>query len=160
MAAVEFRLASDAESWADAARLLFAYHCETAVEVGATEPERPGDVWLPVRGETLDPASYFASYLIGYDEGRPVGGVGLVAHDDVSVMLKRCFVPVPDRRRGVATALITVVMRLAADRGATRVVLDVLPSRTGAIAAWRRMGFVEAPPWGDPGMVYFELRTG
>ena len=112
-----------------------------------------------MRRETMDPASVYATYLIAYDQGRPVGGVALVAHDGLTVMLKRCFVQVSDRRRGVATALANTAMQLAADRGATRVVLDVLASRTGAIAAWRRMGFVEVAPWGDPEMAYLELRT-
>lgn len=160
MAAVDLRLAAEGKSWADAAMLLFAYHRETAVEVGAIAPDRPEKVWPPVRRETMDPASVYATYLIAYDDGRPVGGVALVAHDGLSVMLKRCFVPVSHRRRGVATALVGAARQLAADRGATRLVLDVLPSRTGAIAAWRRMGFVEAAPWGDPAMAYFELRTG
>ena len=156
---LEVRLAADAESWADAARLLFAYQRETAVEVGAIAPERPEEVWRPVRRETMDPASVYATYLIAYDQGRAVGGVALVAHDGLSVMLKRCFVQVSDRRRGVATVLAHAARQLAADRGAIRLVLDVLTSRTGAIRAWRGMGFVEAAPWGDPALAYFEFRT-
>lgn len=159
MTTVDIRLAADRESWADAARLLFAYQCETAIEVGAAEPQRREEVWLPVRRETMDPTSVYSTYLIAYDQGRPVGGVALVAHDGLAVMLKRCFVQVSDRRRGVATALVNTARQLAADRGATRVVLDVLASRTAAMAAWRRMGFVEVAPWGDPEMAYFELRT-
>jgi GNAT superfamily N-acetyltransferase len=139
---------------------LFAYQRETAVEVGATEPERPEEVWLPVRREVMDPAAVYRNYLIAYEHGRPVGGVALVAHDGLSIMLKRCFVHRSERRRGVATALVNTSRRLGDERGTTRLVLDVLASRTGAIAAWRRMGFVAAPPWGDPAMTYFELRTG
>lgn len=157
---MDLRLAAGGDSWANAARLLFAYHRETAVEVGAIAPDRPEEVWPPVRRETMDPASVYATYLIAYDQSRPVGGVALVAHDGQSVMLKRCYVQVPDRRRGVATALVHAARQLAADRGTTRLVLDVLPSRTGAIAAWRRMGFAEAAPWGNPAMAYFELPTG
>lgn len=73
-------------------------------------------------------------------------------------MLKRCYV-VPDwRRRGVARALVDHAAVVAAGTGADRLVLDVLPSRAGAIAAWQRMGFVATEPWGDPKMVYFERR--
>jgi GNAT superfamily N-acetyltransferase len=160
MTSMELRLAADARSWADAAQLLFAYQRETAVEVGAAEPQRPEEVWLPVRRETMDPASVHSTYIVAYDQRRPIGGVALVAHDGLSVMLKRCFVQPSHRRRGVATALVNAARQLAADRGANRLVLDVLASRTGAIAAWRHMGFVPAAPWGDEAMAYFELPTG
>jgi len=156
MTAVDVRPAADPGSWAHAARLLFGYHRETAVEVGAPQPRTPEEVWFPVRRETIDPASVHSTYLVAYEQGRPVGGIVLVAHDALSVLLKRCYVPPAQRRRGVATALVATAGDLAADRGATRLVLDVLPSRAGAIAAWRRMGFAEAPPWGDPAMAYFE----
>ena len=157
---MDLRLAVDARSWADAAQLLFAYQRETAVEVGAAEPQHPEEVWLPVRRETIDPASVHSTYLLAYDQCRPIGGVALVTHDASSVMLKRCFVQPSHRRRGVATALVDGARQLAAGRGASRLVLDVLATRTGAIAAWRQMGFVDAAQWGDPAIVYFELPTG
>lgn len=153
---VDVMVAGDTAQWSDAARLLFAYHRETAVEVGAKEPGRPQDVWLPVRQEAMDPSSELSTYLIAYDRGRPAGGVALVAHDGLSIMLKRCYVWPQWRGRGVAGALVTAAMDVAAERGATRLVLDVLPSRQGAIMAWRRMGFVDAAPWGDASMAYFE----
>lgn len=77
MTQVDIRLAADATSWADVAGLLFAYQRETAVEVGATEPERPEEVWLPVRREVMDPASVYRSYLVAYDQGRPVMVAGV-----------------------------------------------------------------------------------
>ena len=79
-----------------------------------------------------------------------------MAHDARSVMLKRCFVHPAWRQRGVARALVQAAEAQAARRGGDRLVLDVLPSRRGGIAAWRRMGFVEAEPWGDASMVYLE----
>lgn len=142
------------------ARLLFAYQQETAVEVGAPRPARPEDVWLPARGETTDPASVHSTFLVAYDAGWAVGGVALVAGDAHTVLLRRCYVAQRQRRRGVATALVTEALRLAADRGVSRLALEVLSSRTGAIAAWRRMGFVDAEPWGDPAMAYFERAVG
>ena len=136
--------------------LLFAYQRETALDVGAPQPERPEDVWLPVRQETVDPASVLVAYLVAYERGRPVGGVALVPHDGLSVALKRGYVVPSCRRRGVARALVDAAAVMATDRGLSRLVLDVLPSRRGAIAAWHRMGFAEADPWGDPTMVYLE----
>jgi putative acetyltransferase len=158
VAELAIREAGDDDGWRDAASLLFAYQQETAVEVGAPRPARPEDVWLPVRRETVDPASVLGAYLLAYFSAEPVGGVALVTPDQVTIMLKRCYV-VPDwRRRGVARALVDHAAVVAAGTGADRLVLDVLPSRAGAIAAWQRMGFVATEPWGDPKMVYFERR--
>lgn len=157
---VEVRRATEPAAWSDAARLLFAYQQETAVEVGAARPTRPEEVWLPVRRETTDPASVHSTFLIAYAGRRPVGGVALVAGDVHSLLLRRCYVLPSERRRGVATALVAEALRLADDRGASRLALDVLASRRGAIAAWRRMGFADAEPWGDPAMAYFERSVG
>ena len=157
---MEVRVAQSRKHWSDAADLLFCYHRETAVEVGADAPGCPEDVWLPVRGEATDPASVFNTYLVAYQSDHPVGGVALVAHDARSVMLKRCFVRPEWRRRGIAKALSQAADQEAAQRGVGRLVLDILPSRQGGIAAWRRMGFAEAEPWGDASMVYFERLVG
>lgn len=160
MTPVQIRAARDTTEWGDAGKLLFAYHRETAVEVGAKEPRRSQEVWLPVRQEALEPASKLSTYLLAYDGERPVGGVALAAHDGLSVMLKRGYVEPRRRRRGVATALVTAAADIAAARGAIRLMLDVLPSRKGAIEAWRRMGFVDAAPWGAPSMAYFQRPLG
>ncbi len=148
--------AGDEETWEHAASLLFAYHAETAVEVGAPRPGRPEDVCPPVRRETIDPTSVLPTYLIAYHSGEPLGGMAVVSHDPLSAMLKRCYVAPSWRRRGVARSLLEHAAAAVADRGVSRLVLDVLSSRLGAIAAWRRMGFEDAEPWGDPAMAYFE----
>src|SRR5205823_5219031 len=75
----------------------------------------------------------------------------------LSAMVKRCYVVPSSRRCGVARSLVERAVAVAGDRGLSRLVLDVLPSRRGAITAWRRLGFVEVDPWGDPAMTYFEL---
>jgi GNAT superfamily N-acetyltransferase len=98
----------------------------------------------------------FSIYLIAYAQGAPVGGVALVEHDSGSIELKRFYLEPQWRRKGVATALVAAADNPAVARGATRLMLDVLPSRTGAITAWRHMGFVDAAPWGDLAMAYLE----
>ncbi len=153
---VEVRVAHRVEEWHDAAQLLFAYQRDTAVELGQEPPACLDEVWAPVRGEVADPATAFATYLVAYGGTRPVGGVALVAHDAVSLMLKRCFVVPEFRRRGVATALVATADDHAQQAGALRLVLDILASRLGAIAAWQRLGFVECQPWADTTMRCFE----
>lgn len=150
--------AGDARTWGHAASLLFGYQRETAVELGSPRPNRPEDVWPPVRQECIDPASVLATYFIAYHSADPVGGVAVVAHDSLSAMLKRWYVIPSWRRRGVGRSMLECVTAVAVERGVSRLVVDVLPSRRGAIAAWRRMGFVDAEAWGDPEMAYLERR--
>lgn len=154
---VEVRAASSAEHWEDVAQLSFAYQRETALELGKDQPDRPEEVWGPVGDEVVDPRSVFASYLVAYEADHAVGGVALVAHDALSVALKRCYVRPQHRRRGVARSLVATAEGQAAQRGVGRILLDVLASRRDAITAWRRIGFVECEPWGDASMRYFEF---
>ncbi len=150
------RAARDPDQWVDAARLLFAYQRETAIELGKDPPDHPGEVWRPVRDEVVNPSSAFSTYLVAHRGTDALGGVALVAHDALSVLLKRCYVRPEHRRRGVAQALVSAAEEEAAQRGVRRLVLDILPSREAAITAWCRIGFVECDPWGDPAMRYFE----
>jgi GNAT superfamily N-acetyltransferase len=153
---VVVRAAATDQHWRDAAALLFAYHRETALEVGQPAPARPEEVWAPVRAEVLDPASVFSTYLLAVEESQALGGMALTLLDKRSLMLKRCYVRPANRRRGVARALVAAATEEARRRDMSRMVLDILPSRTGAVTAWRRLGFIDAEPWGDDRLVYLE----
>ena len=153
---MEVRAARNADQWRDAAHLLFRYQRETAADLGKDPPDRPEQVWAPVRSEVLEPVSVFTTYLLAYDGHHPLGGVALIAHDALTVMLTRCYVHPDARRRGVAAALVTAAADEAARRGAARLVLDILASRDGAITAWRRLGFVDSECRGDTAMRYLE----
>lgn len=153
---MEVRAAREHDHWRDAAGLLFGYQRETAMELGKEPPDRPEDVWAPVRHEVLDPASAFTTYLVAYRGGEPLGGVGLVAHDAVTVLLTRCYVRPAARRRGVAAALVAAAADEGARRGVARLALDILASREAAITAWCRLGFVDCESWGYGAMRYFE----
>lgn len=76
---VEVRAARQPDQWRDAAHLLFDYQRETAVQLGKEPPDRPEDVWAPVRQEVLDPASAFTTYFLAYRGAEPLGGIGLAA---------------------------------------------------------------------------------
>jgi GNAT superfamily N-acetyltransferase len=157
---VQIVAARSAEHWSHAARLVFAYLRETAIDLGLDPPGTTGEVWEPVRHEALDPAAAFDTYFLAYRGIEPVGGTGVVTHDEVSVRMTRCYVAPDARRQGVAAAFVAAVVRHAERLDAERVVSDVLPSRTGAIAAWRSLGFIDAEPWGDGDAVYLERRLG
>ena len=153
---VDVRAARVTDQWHDVADLLFAYQRETAVELDKVPPARPEEVWGPVRHEVINPASAFTTYLIAYEGSHPLGGVGLVAHDAVTVKLTRCYVRPDARRRGVASALVGVAAEQAAQRGVMRLALDILATRETAITAWQRLSFLECEPRGDTAMRYFE----
>ncbi len=61
---MQVRAARDPDQWVDAARLLFAYQRETAIELGKDPPDHPGEVWRPVRDEVVNPSSAFSTYLV------------------------------------------------------------------------------------------------
>lgn len=87
---VEVRDAREPDQWRHAADLLFGYQRETAVDLGKAPPGHPEEVWTPVRHEVLDPAPAFTTYLVAYQGSDPLGGVGLIAHDAVTIKVARC----------------------------------------------------------------------
>ncbi len=80
-----------------------------------------------------------------------VGCVGITPLDgpldgplDVCEM-NRLFVAAAARRSGVARRLVDATLDTARSLGFTRMVLDVVPYRTGAIALYRSAGFRDGP---------------
>lgn len=128
------------------------------MHLGQVPPDRPEDVWEPVRAEVTDPASAFSTYLLAYEGPDALGGVALVGHDALSVMLNRCYVRPHCRRQGVARVLVAATEDEAARRGAARLVVDIIASRRDGITAWQYIGFIECQPWGDTSMRCFERR--
>ena len=63
--------------------------------------------------------------------------------------MKRLWVRPPSRALGLGRRLAVASRDEARALGFTRMLLDVLPKRTGAIALYRSMGFVEVPPSHD-----------
>lgn len=82
--------------------------------------------------------------LLAYCGRQPVGCVGLVAREPAGTAeVKRLYVR-PAHRGGIGAVLMSHAHRLAAERGFTRLVLDVLPARTAVIDFYRRLGYTEA----------------
>jgi putative acetyltransferase len=95
---------------------------------------------------------------------RPVGVVGLKPLSPEIGEVKRLFVLPEARRRRVGEALLCRAIDEAMRIGYLRLRLDShRPSMAAAIALYRRLGFVEIPPYGEDlagQLIFFEKRLG
>jgi ribosomal protein S18 acetylase RimI-like enzyme len=92
--------------------------------------------------------------LLALLDGQPCGTVAM-RRSNVSrasdALVQRLYVPMAYRRLGVARRLMTTVHVHSATAGFARTVLAVMPSRTGAIALYRSLGYLpltEDVAWG------------
>ncbi|MDE0474798.1 MAG: GNAT family N-acetyltransferase [Gammaproteobacteria bacterium] len=101
---------------------------------------------------------HIAAMLLVRRNGRPVGCGGLRIRDAATAELKRMYVIPEERGRGIATGLVARLERMAAERGATRMVLDTTVHMTNAIRLYEHLGYVPTDPFGAaaPALVYYE----
>jgi ribosomal protein S18 acetylase RimI-like enzyme len=88
-------------------------------------------------------------YLIATVDGEVGGGVGVTPGTGGTCEMNRLWVRPAFRRRGLGRSLSLASLRAARDLGFTRMVLDVVPSRTRAIELYLSLGFVEIPAFHD-----------
>ncbi|MGQ0804568.1 MAG: GNAT family N-acetyltransferase [Actinomycetota bacterium] len=151
------------------ARELFTEYLEATIEeTGLPNPEEsPGVLeWMRADIEAL-PVPYVppdGALLVARVGDAVAGSVGLARVDATTTELRRLWVRPSFRRAGVARALTVASLERAADLGYERIVLDVVPSRTGAIDLYRSLGFTEIEPYDEyPFPMVFlgrDLRTG
>jgi len=100
--------------------------------------------------------------LLAREEGAAVGVVGLKPLAAGIAEIKRLYVVKEARGTGVGKRLAERALEAAAAKGYERVRLDThRPSMSAAMALYRRLGFVEIPPYGpDLGgeIAFFEKR--
>lgn len=82
------------------------------------------------------------AWLIAERNQRLIGSGELIAYPH-GAELANLFVIAPHRRRGVGTALIIVLLRIARHWGETAVELGVTPENGEALDLYHRLGFVE-----------------
>jgi putative acetyltransferase len=136
------------------ARALFTKYLEATIEeTGLPGPKESPAVleWMRADIDAL-PRPYVppaGTILLARAGDEPAGSVGPARLDDTTAELRRLWVRPPFRRAGVARALTLACIERAAALGYERVVLDVVPSRTGAIDLYRSLGFTEIEPYDE-----------
>lgn len=88
--------------------------------------------------ESMDEPQYL--FLVAEASGRIAGYAGLMMSLDEGEIMN-IAVTAPQRRRGIARALMTELMRRGRQRGALAFTLEVRSSGAGAIALYESLGF-------------------
>jgi putative acetyltransferase len=99
--------------------------------------------------------------LVAACDQNVVGCVGLRPLNDTVCEMKRLFVRPAYQGRGLGRALAEGVIREAKTIGYSSMVLDTLPSMTGAIRLYETLGFVRRSAYYDTPLletIFMELR--
>jgi GNAT superfamily N-acetyltransferase len=104
---------------------------------GDSTPITPGE-FDPPRG----------GFLVAWADGEPAGCVGWRSRGTDEAELKRMWVALGARRRGVAKALLTAVEDVVRSAGRTRVVLETGTAQPEAMALYAASGYVLIPNYG------------
>lgn len=110
------------------------------------------DIDLAVLRELLPDLRDFAgryragAYLLALVDDAVAGGVGITPYGDDSCEMNRLWLRAPFRGGGSGRALVAACLEHARGAGFRRMVLDVVPYRTRAIALYRSFGFDDSEP--------------
>ena len=132
-----------------AVRLVFEYLAATQAETGQPEPATIDGLPPALRHECRNLRQIYrlpGGLWLAYEDGTPVGCVGLVPRALGTAELKRLYVR-PAHRGGIGRILVDHAHRHAAHNYFTRVVVGVLPTRTAAIEFYRLLGYTDAEPY-------------
>lgn len=97
---------------------------------------------------------------IAIEDGQVFGTALLVPFESAAAALKRRYVRPEMRGRGAGRAIVAALVKVATELGHRSVIIDVMPSRTGALDLYRDLGFVptRAPRRCESHeMLFFEL---
>lgn len=98
--------------------------------------------------------------LVALCDGAPAGCVAFHRWEQATCEMKRLYVRPAFRARGLGRGLAVEVIRLAAQAGYEKMLLDTVPAMTEARALYASLGFVETPPYRRnpvPGTAYLQL---
>ena len=101
-----------------------------------------------------------AIYILTAD-GADIGCIALRKIDGAVCEVKRVFLQMPYRGRGLGKLMMERVIEDARRAGYREMVLDTLPIMTGACGLYERMGFVPTEKYNDnplPYAIYMKLK--
>jgi GNAT superfamily N-acetyltransferase len=104
---------------------------------GDSTPITPGE-FDPPRG----------AFLVAWLDGRPAGCVGWRSRETGEAELKRMWVALDARRRGVASALLAAVEDMVRSAGKTRLVLETGTAQPEAMGLYAASGYTLVPNYG------------
>lgn len=99
----------------------------------------------------VDPAEFSppdGMFLVGLLDGVPVAMGGWRRLDARTAEIKRMYVALAARRRGLARQMLGELERTIAEAGIQRIVLNTGPSQPEAIALYERSGYLPTTPFG------------
>src|SRR3977135_806833 len=102
---------------------------------------------LPLIPELHDFAGHYlhrGAFLVAESGETAEGGVGVTPASGGTCEMNRLWTRPGHRSRGLGRALCEASMHAARELGFRRMILDVVPERTRAIALYRSLGFVDA----------------
>jgi GNAT superfamily N-acetyltransferase len=88
-------------------------------------------------------------YLVGWEDGRALTGGGLRDLGGGTAEIKRMFVRPEARSRGVAAQLLLALEAAARSLGYRATRLDTGPKQPHAQALYRKVGYLDIPPYND-----------
>lgn len=115
---------------------------------------------------TLFPRQYSlptGCLLVAYENGTPVGCVGLRKLGERVCEMKRLYVRPKFRGHGIGKALAVQVIKEARSLRYERMRLDTVPSMRVAIGLYKSLGFREIEKYREnpiPGALFLELKLG
>jgi ribosomal protein S18 acetylase RimI-like enzyme len=143
--------------------LVFEYMAATQGEAGRAVPASIDQLPDVLHAECTNLASAYqapGALLLAYHDTEPIGCVGLIPTPPPgTIEVKRLYVRPAHRRAGAARLLMHHAHSHANRHGFTRLVLDVMPTRTHVIDFYRRLGYTETKPYitaGPWSMIYME----
>jgi GNAT superfamily N-acetyltransferase len=130
--------------------LVTEYVSATFAESEASGEPVPRALTAELFPECFDFAAVYGApgwaFLVVADDGHDLGGVGLRRHDVDTAEMKRMWVRPEHRGRGAGRRLAEALLDHVRSLGYRRVILDVLPRRSGAITLYESLGFIESEP--------------
>ena len=87
--------------------------------------------------------------LVAYENDEAIGCGAIKEYDNETMEIKRMFVPLKGRRKGVASGILNGLEKWAADLGYRKCILETGIKQHEAIALYEKQGYKRIPNYGQ-----------